>query len=100
MEYTLTNPVTVGDLSNPITVDKLEVASFSMNFEPTLSDNGTAVLSVVLVHRASGYTMNIVYRDASALSFWQNHSATLETDIFAKLVADSKLPAGTVNTTA
>lgn len=98
MEYTLTNPITVGDLSNLVTIDKLEVASFSMNFEPCLSDNGTAVLSVVLVHRASGYKMNVVYQDASALTFWQQHSATLESDAFAKLIADGKLPAGTVST--
>jgi hypothetical protein len=97
MEYTLTTPVTVGDLSNPITVDKLEVASISMNFEPFYSDKGTAILSVVLVHRASGYKMNIVYQDASALEFWQSHSATLEADVFSMLMADGKLPAGTVS---
>jgi len=33
MIYTLTNPTSVGDLTNPITIDKLELASVSLNFE-------------------------------------------------------------------
>lgn len=100
MEYALTNPITVGDLQHQITVDKLELASISLNFEPFYADGGTAILSVVLVHRASGYRVNVVYQDASALAFWQQHSATLESDVFSKLIADGKLPAGTLSTLA
>jgi hypothetical protein len=98
--YTLTNPITVGDLTNPITVDKLELASVSLNFEPIYADKGTAILSIVLVHRASGYNVNVVYSDATALSFWStlNTANSLVTkSVFAKMTADNKLPAGTLS---
>lgn len=98
MQYTLATPTTVGDLQHQTVIDKLEIASISMNFEPLYSDNGTAILSVMLVHRESGYKMNVVYSDASALAFWQAHQGTLGPDAFAKLIADSKLPAGTLST--
>lgn len=97
MKYTLANPVQVGDLTNPITVDSLEVGSFSMNFEPSISDSGNAILSVVLVHRASGYKMNIVYQNADALAFWTERESVLGTDIFNKLISDGKLPNGSLS---
>jgi hypothetical protein len=99
MVYTLTNPITVGDLTNPIAVDKLELASVSLNFEPVYSDKGAAILSIVLVHRASGYKVNVVYNDATAMAFWTalNTAGSVVTkSVFAKLTADGKLPAGTL----
>jgi hypothetical protein len=99
MIYTLTNPITVGDLTNPITVDKLELASISLNFEPIYSDTGKAILSIVLVHRASGYKVNIVYNDATALNFWNalnTASSVVTKAAFTKMTADGKLPAGTL----
>jgi hypothetical protein len=96
MEFALATPLTIGDLQHQITIDKLEIASVSLNFEPMYSDKGVAVLSVVLVHRPSGHKVNIVYEDASALTFWQTHEAGLATAIFEKLIADGKLPAGSL----
>jgi hypothetical protein len=99
MIYTLTNPVTVGDLSHLLTIDKLELASVSLNFEPVYSNKSTAILSIVLVHRASDYKMNIVYQDAAALAFWTNLdtiNSVVTKALFAKLTADGKLPAGTL----
>ena len=99
MIYTLTNPMTVGDFANPILIDKLELASVSLNFEPFYSDKGTAMFSIVLVHRASGYKVNVVYSDATALSFWTNLNtagSVVTKSVFTKLTADGKLPAGTL----
>lgn len=99
MIYTLTNPITVGDLTNPLLVDKLELSAISLNFEPERTITGTAILSIVMVHRASGYKVNIVYSDATALAFWTalNTANSLVTKaVFAKLTADGKLPAGTL----
>lgn len=99
MIYTLTTPITVGDLTSPITVDKLELSGVSLNFEPERTANGTAILSIVLVHRASGYKVNVVYNDATALAFWSalNTATSVVTKaVFAKLTADGKLPTGTL----
>jgi hypothetical protein len=97
MIYTLTSPITVGDLTNPIIVDKLELSAVSLNFEPERTATGTAVLSIVLVHRASGYKVSIVYSDATALAFWNalnTASSVVTKAVFTKLNADGKLPAG------
>ncbi len=96
MIYTLTMPVTVGELTNPITINQLELASVSLNFEPERSSKGTAILSIVLVHRASGYKVNVVYSDATALAFWMSldAGASVTRALFQKLAADGKLPAG------
>ncbi len=99
MIYTLTNPASVGDLENPITIDKLELACVSLNFEPERSSKGMAVLSIVLVHRASGYKHTVVYQDASALAFWtalDTAGSVVTKAVFAKLAADAKLPPGTL----
>jgi hypothetical protein len=100
MIYTLTNPLTVGDLTNPVTVDKLELASVALNFEPTYADKGVAILSIVLVHRASGYKVNVVYNDATAMAFWtalNTVGSVVTKSVFAKLAADAKLPTGTLD---
>ena len=99
MIYTLATPVTVGDINNQTVIDQLELASMSLNFEPVYSDKGTAFLSIVLVHRASGHKINVVYSDASALDFWTklNAGGAVESSVFAKLRADGKLPVGTVS---
>jgi hypothetical protein len=99
MIYTLTNPVTVGDLTNPIVIDKLQLASISLNFAPSYTSQGKAVLSIVLIHVASGYTINIVYSDSTALGFWtalDTIGSVVTKAVFAKLTADGKLPAGTL----
>jgi len=86
-------------LTNPITVNALELSAVSLNFEPERSSNGVAILSIVLVHRASGYKFNIVYNDATALAFWtalNTASSVVTKAVFAKLTADGKVPAGTL----
>lgn len=95
MKYTLAVPVTIGDLSNPLQVDCLELHSLSITFDPE-----GPVLSAVLVHQPSGWKHNVVYTDSGAVEFW---ARTLEKEFDAvmrgigeKLVRDGKLPAGTL----
>jgi hypothetical protein len=96
--YKLAMPMTVGDLANRISIDQLELVSISLNFEPFYTGQATpiAILSIVLLHRASGWKETITYQDGSALAFWTAHAPVLEAAILAKLMADAKLPAGTV----
>jgi len=98
MKYRLTQPMTVGDLTNPILIDELELASVAVNFEPEWASQGKATLSVVLVHLASGYKTNIVYRDATALTFWRNLNLAdkVTSAILNKLQTDGKLPPGSI----
>jgi hypothetical protein len=99
MTFTLSTPIQVGDLTNPILIDKLELSSVSFNFEPERSSQGTAILSVVLVHRPSGYKHNVVYDDSSALEFWKHieqEEEVISKEVLGKLIADGKLPAGTL----
>jgi hypothetical protein len=56
-------------------------------------------MSVVLVHRESGYKHNVVYSDNSALDFWQRiekEEEVISKEVLGKLIADGKLPAGTL----
>jgi hypothetical protein len=96
MIFKFKEPVSVGDLQSRIEVGELELCSLSLNFEPERSENGTAILSVVLVHRDSSHKTNSVYKDESALEFWNslNASGQIEKAVFAKLTADNKLPDG------
>ncbi len=86
-------PVTVGDFGHPISIDKLERFSISLTMVSV-----TPTLSIVLVHHASGYQVNIVYQDATVSPFWTGINAAnlLEKAIFQKLTADGKLPTGTL----
>lgn len=99
MVYTLSNPIAVGDLTNPITVDQLQLISISLNFEPLYQSAGKAILSVRLIHPTSGYVVNVTYQDATALDFWNtkmNAAGAVETLVLNKLRADGKLPNGTI----
>lgn len=81
---------------HPVAVDHLEICSISLNFEPERADKGKAVLSVMFVHRPTNFKHNEVYDDATALEFWQTNGAALERAVMQKLIADGKLPEGTV----
>ncbi len=93
MIYTLTTPQTVGDLSKPILIDKLQLYSISLT-----AGDARPTLSIVLIHVASGYQVNVVYSDATVMTFWNaiNAGNALTQAAFQKLIADGKLPAGTL----
>ena len=70
--YTLTTPITIGDFNNSINVSSLKLVSISINYEDVYSKNGSAVLSICLADPPTGYPVNVVYQDASALKMAQN----------------------------
>lgn len=95
MKFKLATPITVGDLTNSVIVDELEVESLSVAFDPQVP-----VLSVVLLHRTSGWQHNVVYRDSSAVEFWarlcEQSFDTICNELLKKLVFDNSLPAGNI----
>jgi len=98
MKLKLNSPVEVGDLVNPVSVDELEIIAISLNFDPYYAEDKQkprAILSIVLLHRASGYKQPITYEDASALEFCNQVKDSLKTAVWQKLSADKKLPNGT-----
>lgn len=97
--YTLTTPITVGDFSNSITIKSLKLTSISLNFEDAYSKQGTAILSICLVDPDTGYPVNVVYQDPSALTTAQTIEGQIGEELFQKMIADSKLPPGTLTTT-
>lgn len=95
MKYKLHQTMRVGDFTNWVDVDEMEVKSVSVTFDPQ-----RPVLSVVLIHQASGWQHNVVYTDSTAVEFW---ARTMEQQLDAvcralveKLARDAKLPAGTL----
>ena len=98
--YTLNPAVNVGDLSRSITVNSLKLISISINYEDVYAKNGEAVLSICLADPVTGYPINVVYQDASALSMAQTIEAQIGAELFAKLIADGKLPAGSLSDSA
>ena len=94
-----------GDPETNLNVDELRVVALSFNrqkgYETT---QGTAILSVTVEHPASGWVHTVIYQDAQALAYIKainsaNFSAIpLDQRLLEKLVADGKLPSGTIVT--
>lgn len=98
--YTLTTPITLGTLANPVTVSSLELTTLQYTSTPALAPIGTGTLAVTLTDPKTGAQESIAYQDASVLALWQTIGDTIAQAIFAKLIADGKLPAGTLATVA
>jgi hypothetical protein len=105
MIFTLTTPLTIGDLSDRLTITRLQLAAISFNFQDIYASKGAAVMSAVLEDPDSKHTFTITYGgsgfsgDVSALAAWRAlDTATNKVTqaIFAKLIADGKLPPGTL----
>jgi hypothetical protein len=95
--YTLNPPIQVGDLTKAITVSSLKLVSVAINYEDAYTKNGKAVLSICLADPISGYPLNVVYEDASALDMARTIEGQVGAELFQKLIADGKLPAGTLS---
>ncbi len=95
--YTLTPSISVGDLTKQTTISSLKLISISINYEDAYTNNGEAVLSVCLADPVSGYPVNVVYRDASALQLAQMIEAQIGPEILLKLSADGRIPPGTLS---
>ncbi len=55
------------------------------------------MLSIRLADPVAGYPINVVYEDGSALSMVETIEGQIGTELFAKLMADGKLPAGSLS---
>ena len=101
-EIIFTTPQTVGDLINQKSVDRLKVAAISFNRQASHEARGTVVLAILLEHPATGVTHNVVYEGAEALNYARFINTgdfsvkSLHTRILEKMLADGKLPAGTI----
>jgi hypothetical protein len=100
LRYKLTSPVNVGDLAQSIQVSELKLVSISLNYTDVYTKANEAILSVCMIEPSTGYPVNVVYQDASALSMARTIEAQIGAEIFQKLAADGKLPAGTLSTVA
>jgi hypothetical protein len=109
--FTLTTPTNVGTLTVPVVVSSLNITALMYTTTPALAPLGTAQLSVTITDPASGWQETISYQDASVLAFFSQlapttlPAGTTLDDVmcqltFAKLIADGKLPSGTVTTAA
>jgi hypothetical protein len=108
--YTLTTPVTLGGLGSPVTVAALAITSVWFTTTPALAQIGTGELDITLTETTNGWQEVVNYRNASVLTFFAQVApappagATVEDVmcglLFTKLIADGKLPPGTITNTA
>jgi hypothetical protein len=98
--YTLTTPITVGTMAQPVTISSLQLTTLAYTSTPALAQIGTGVLSVTLTDPTTGAQETVTYKDASVIAMWQTIGDTIAQAVFAKLIADAKLPAGTLATVA
>jgi hypothetical protein len=98
--------VVAGGIGKTIAVASLQVTGVVFTTTPALAPAGTGKLTITLTDPVSGYQEVITYSDSSVLAFWatlatapssgDTLSDTLAKAVFAKLIADAKLPAGTL----
>ena len=94
--YTLATPFSGGSLSNPVTVSSLQLTTVNFSSTPALAPMGTGTLTVVLTDLVTGFQETFSYCDASVLTLWGAMGDAVATAVFDKLIADQKLPAGTL----
>ena len=102
--YTLSTPLQVGTMQKPVTVKALQVTAVWWSSTPALAPLGTQELKVTLTGD-SGWQETIGYRDATVGPFWtssvtvnaQSLADVVATAVLNKLIADKKIPAGTID---
>lgn len=95
--FELVTPVTVDPLGTPRTISCLALTGIKFTTTPDLAPLGSGELKVTLTDPDSGYQAECSYTDATVLEAWEEaFAATVVTTIFNKLVADKKLPAGSI----
>lgn len=108
--FTLTTPIQVGSLGSSVTVAALKITAVWLTSTPKMAPLGTGQLYVTLTETTNGWQETIQYQDATVISFLGDPAVApaagaafrdvLAAAIFTKLIADGKLPAGTVSMTA
>lgn len=104
--YTFTTPIAVGSLSSQRTISSLRLTGVNYTSTPALAQIGTGTLTITLTDPQSGWQEQISYQDASVLTLWSEAQSPAANTalgdivagaVFAKLIADGKLPAGTMS---
>lgn len=105
--FTLTTPVQAG-LNDSRTVASLQLTGIAFTSTPDLAQTGTGQMTIALTEPANGFQMAVPYKDASVLAFFAQTAPTpasgatvqdvMSQLVFAKLIADGKLPAGSITT--
>lgn len=98
--FALTAPVSVGGVSNPLTISSLKLTGFGLTTTPSLAPLGTGVLSLILTDPVSGYQETVNYADASVVALWEQLGEAIAAAVFSKLLADTRIPAGAITTDA
>ena len=75
----------------------MRVTGINLTTTPELAQGGTGTLVLLLTDPKSGAQETIAYQDASVLTLWQAIGDAVSQAVFAKLIADGKLPAGTLS---
>jgi hypothetical protein len=105
--FTLATPMQVG-LTDDRIVRALVISSIWFSNTPQLGAAGTGELEITLTETTNGYQTTITYGDASVIEFFNQAApaagATVQDVmsglLFNKLIADGKLPPGTLTTTS
>lgn len=106
LTFVLTTPANAGSIIKPVTVSSLAVTGAVLNTTPPLAQIGTAQLEVTLTDTVSGWQETISYMDSSVPTFFAQAAPTppsgtslqdiMSELLFNKMIADGKLPAGTL----
>jgi hypothetical protein len=104
--FTLTTPVNVGTLTAPVVVSALQVTGVWFSTTPQLAPIGAAELEITLTDPVSGWQQTVTYNDDSVPAFFAlpapvpptgaTYQSVMAAAVFGKLVADGKLPPGTL----
>jgi hypothetical protein len=97
--FTLSAPLTVGDLTDRRTINSLRITSLWYSSTPDLAPSGTGELEITLTEPDTGKQHKVCYQDASVLLMWRIIGDTVVQALFAKLIADGKLPDGALSVT-
>jgi hypothetical protein len=108
VQFNLDAPQNVGSLTDPVVVSALVICGGAFTSTPALAPLGCAEISITLMDPVSGWQYPIKYADPSILTLWTQPAPPapdgtplgdiLATVVFNKLIADGKLPAGTLQT--
>jgi hypothetical protein len=96
--FTLDTPFQTGTFDKPVAVSRLLLTGIKYSSTPELGAIGTSTLDVTLTDPDSRQQFKFSYQDATAPDVWADVSATFASAVFNKLIADGKLPAGSIDT--
>lgn len=109
--YTLNAPFSTGTFERPQTITTIQIASVRVSTTPVTRPLpfGSAELDIVVIDQspaANGWSQMFSYEDPSIVDWWNSVQSTsaegttvkdiVDNAVFTKLIADGKLPAGTV----